>query len=343
MPLVGTGIIPSGAVATELTAVTRRAFIPKNIVQIYKATPTLSAGLANAQTASGGVSSITVPVQGSKMVTAQATDYSGSFNQPAALTGITEADFNLCAVVVPIPFLGMEGIVQLSAAVIPLIEARMNDAGNQVAEYLSTQLWENGTAGTINIDGFPLMMDSTTNTYGNIDRSVAANAFWRPNVRTVSGAPTRMSVLTDIVSAMNHNGGEMPNIGVTDAGTWASLAQDFVGQEQYMITPGSSFDQSAQGARAAFTALMVAGVPIYIDPYAGSGVGDNEAGKIRYFNTRYYSFYIHEAAAFAFTGFASTLPNFQLGYIGAVVAVLQSVCVKPKSMTVADNYTPLTL
>ena len=83
MSLIGTGIVPSGAVGTELTAVTRRAFIPKNIVQIYKATPVLSAAIANAQTASGGVSSVTVPVQGTQMVTAQATGYDGAFNQPA--------------------------------------------------------------------------------------------------------------------------------------------------------------------------------------------------------------------------------------------------------------------
>jgi hypothetical protein len=341
MALIGTGIVPSGNVGNELVAVTRRAFIPKSIVQIYKATPTLSAALANAQTASGGVSSITVPVQGAPFVTAQATDYSGSFNAPSNAVGMSEADWNLCAVVVPIPFLGMEGIVQLSAAVIPLIEARMNDAGNQVADYLSTQLWTNGTNGTINVDGFPLMM-SASGTYGNIDRT--ANSFWQANARSSAGAsPTRLSVLTDIVSAMNFNGGEMPNIGVTDAGTWAALAQDFVGQEQYMITPGSSFDQSNTGARAAFTALMVAGVPIYIDPYAGDGTANNPAGTIRYFNTRYFSAYIHEAAAFAFTGFASTLPNYQLGYVGCLVAVLQFVCVKPKSMTTAPGYTALTL
>jgi hypothetical protein len=335
MSLLGTGIVPTGAIGNELAAVTRRAFIPKNIVQIYKATPTLSAALANAQTASGGVSSVTVPVQGSAMVTAQATDYSGGFNQPAALTGITEADFNLKAVVVPIPFLGMEGLVQLSAAVIPLIEARMNDAGNQVADYLSTQLFTNGTNGTINIDGFPLMM-AAAGTYGNIDR--ATNSFWQANVQTDSGSPTRLSILRWIISAMSFNGGEMPNMGLCGPGTWAALAQDFVGQEQYMITPGSSFDQSAQGARAAFTALMVAGVPIYIDPYMTV-----EEGTVRFLNTRYFSAYIHEAAAFAFTGFASTLPNFQLGYIGAVVAVLEFLCVKPKSMTVITGFTALSI
>ena len=337
--LIGTGIVPIGPVGTELTAVTRRAFIPKCIVQIYQSTPTLAAGLANAQTASGGVSSVTVPVQGTPMVTAQATDYSGSFAQPAVQTGITESDFNLCAIVVPIPFLGMEGILQLSAAVVPLIEARMNDAGNQIAEYASTQLWTNATYGSINIDGFPLIANNT-GLYGNIDRTPGANSWWRANVNTDTGNLTRAKALKWIISAMNFNGGEMPNFGVTDAGTWLLLAQDYQGLEQYQITPQSSFDQSNAGARSAFTALSVAGVPIYIDPFSPvTTVDDASTGQLLLMNTRYYSFYIHEAAAFAFTGFASTLPNFQLGYIGALVAVLQDLTVKPKSITRITGFT----
>ncbi len=63
MSILGTGIIPSGAVATELTYTTRRAFIPKLVVQIYKSTPLMAALIGNAQTAYGGVSSVTVPVQ----------------------------------------------------------------------------------------------------------------------------------------------------------------------------------------------------------------------------------------------------------------------------------------
>ena len=39
MPVLGQGIIPSGSIANELTAVTRRAFIPKLVVQLYNSTP----------------------------------------------------------------------------------------------------------------------------------------------------------------------------------------------------------------------------------------------------------------------------------------------------------------
>ena len=49
--------------------------------------------------------------------------------------------------------------------------------------------------------------------------------------------------------------------------------------------------------------VMVAGVPIYMDPKCPEG-------QFIFLNTRYLSFYIHEAAAFVFTGFASTLPKY---------------------------------
>jgi len=336
LPLLGSGIIPaSGSGGLELSAVTRRAFIPKVIVQIYKATPTLASGLANAQTASGGVSSVTVPVQGTAMSTAQSSGYDGGFNAPTNPTGITEADYNLKVVIVPILFNSMEGIVQLSAAVVPLIEARMNDAGNQIASYLSTQLFTNAAAASQDIDGFPLITDNTK-TYGNIATRATTNSWFAANVPTpiaASATPTRQLILTDIVSAAKANGGEMPNIGVIGPGTWLALANDFVSREQYMITPGAggSFDQGTMGARAAFTALMVAGVPIYIDL-------DQTEGQVLLYNTRYDSFYIHEAAAFAFTGFASTLPNNKLGYVGALVSVLEHVNVKPKSVTLRTGY-----
>jgi hypothetical protein len=132
------------------------------------------------------------------------------------------------------------------------------------------------------------------------------------------------------VSAARSAGGEMPNMGALSPGTWLQLANDFTSVENYRVTPGTGFDQDTQGVRGAFTAVMVGGVPIYIDPLAPDG-------QLILFNTRYVSFYIHEAAAFAFTGFASTLPNMQLGYVGALVAVLEFVCVKPSTVTITTG------
>ena len=96
MPIIGQGILPpAGAIANELTAVVRRAFINKCFVQIYQSTPLMLAFLANNQMASGGVSPITVPVQGTQMTNGQWIGYDGSFNLPGTIPGIQNAEFDL--------------------------------------------------------------------------------------------------------------------------------------------------------------------------------------------------------------------------------------------------------
>ena len=264
----------------------------------------------------------------------QASDYTGTFNQPVVTNGAQNAEFNLKLIVTPIPFLGMEGAVQINAAVVPIVEARMNDAGNSATEYLATQLFTNSTDG-LNIVGLPGAIDDT-GLYGNIDGTT--EAFWRATVYDESPAvdPTRDQMLKYIAGTALHSGGEMPNFGVLSLGTWVKLAQDFTSQEQYRITPDSSFDQSPNGARALFTALMVAGVPIYADPFMADG-------EAYFINTNYTSFYIHEDAAFTFTGFESTLPNFQIGYIGALLCILEFVVTKRKANTRVTGLTSVTL
>src|SRR5262245_234807 len=308
MPILGNGIIPGGTIGAQLTALTRRAFIPKLIVQnIYQASPLLSAMVANAQMASGGVSSVTVPVQGAPFTSSQWSDYTGTFNQPVELVGAQNAEFNLCLAITPIPFLGMEGLVQVNAAVIPVIAARMNDAGNNIKQLLTTALWNNdNTAPAIELVGLPGAIEAAQ-TYGNIDRSVAANSFWRANeiAHSPSVDPTRDTTLAGIVSTVKFVGGEMPNVIIMAPGTWLKLSQDFTSQEQYQVNREGAYGDNPNGARAMFQAIMVAGVPTYIDP-------NGNEGEAWYINTNYQRFYIHEDAAFAFSGFDSTHPEFQL-------------------------------
>ena len=114
------------------------------------------------------------------------------------------------------------------------------------------------------------------------------------------------------------------------------LQNDFLPNESYVITPEKGFDDEPWGARSAFRALMVSGVPIYMDPYCPEGT-------LYLLNTGYLAFYIHERAAFAFTGFESTLSNMQIGYIGAVLSLLEMVAAKPKALTVVTNFTFVTI
>jgi hypothetical protein len=331
---IGGGIVPATGSTqyTELTYVTRRAFIPKLVVQLYNSTPLMAALIANSQTASGGVSSVTVPVQGAQFVNAQWSDYSGSFNQPSVQQGAYNAEFDLKLMIAPVPFLGMEGAVQQDAAIIPLIEARMNDATNVMMDAMATALYNNST-NTQQFTGLPAAV-SASGTYGNISRS--AYTWWQSKAYTAGNVnPTRQNIL-QYISGTVKNSAEVPSFGVCGFGTWTLLAQDFVGQEQYVITPGHGFDGDANGPQAAFRALMVAGVPIYPDPYCPEGT-------VYFLNTNYLSLYVHEQGSFVFTGFESTLPNWQIGYVGAVLMIAEMVSTKPKSMSVVSGYNSLTL
>jgi hypothetical protein len=331
---IGGGIIPATGSSqyNELTYVTRRAFIPKLVVQLYNSTPLLAALLANSQQATGGVSSVTVPVQGSQFVNAQWSDYSGSFAQPAVQQGAYNAEFDLKLMIAPVPFLGMEGAVQQDHAIIPIIEARMNDATNVMMDAMATSLYTNSTD-TQQFTGLPAAV-SASGTYGNIDRSTYS--WWQSKAYAAGSVnPTRQNVL-QYISGTVKNGAEVPTFGVCGFGTWTLLAQDYVGQEQYVITPGAGFNDSADGPQAAFRALMVAGVPIYPDPYCPEGT-------LYLLNTNYMSMYVHDQGSFVFTGFESTLPNWQVGYVGAVLTIAELVSTKPKSMTVVTGYNSLTL
>ena len=194
---IGGGIVPATGTSqfNELTYVTRRAFIPKLVVQIYNSTPLMAALIANSQTATGGVSSVTVPVQGAQFVNAQWSDYSGSFAQPAVQQGAYNAEFDLKLMITPVPFLGMEGVVQQDHAIIPLIEARMNDATNVMMDAMSYSLYNN-TTNTQQFTGLPAAVDNGVSvpTYGNISRSTYT---WWKSTQYAAGSvnPTRQNVL----------------------------------------------------------------------------------------------------------------------------------------------------
>ena len=322
MAQFGSGIVPAaGAVATELSAVTRRAFIPKVFVQIWQASPLIAALIQTAEMASGGLSPITAPLQGNPMVQGQWVGYDGSFNQPGVTPGLQNAEFNLKAFTTAIPFLGFEGLVQVDYDVVPIIEARMNDATNVTIDAFSNALYSN-VANAQQLIGLQAAVDDSTfaASYGGIAR--ATNVWWKSTyVHNAGVNPTRNLVMQYIAQVTKKNG-EMPKMGICGLGTWTLLTQDFTGLERYVVEPGGSY--GTQVVKSMFQAVMVAGVPIYADPKCPEGV-------LYLLNTDYLALYIHEKAGFQFTGFESTLPNGQFGYIGAILTLLELVQVKAQS------------
>lgn len=326
MPLLNNGIVPGGQIGAELQAVTRRAFIPKMVVQIYQATPLMSLLLRNGQRAKGGVSQITVPVQGSSFVSFSWSDYSGVFPQPSVQTAAQNAEFNLKLGVVPIPFMGMEAIIQSSEVVIPLLEARMVDAKTVWVQTVSTSLFANNSAapGGQIINGLPEAYDDGTNvtTYGGISRTT--NPFWKAYLKTSAGGIlTRIAFIKEMVHVTSNAGGEAPDFCVMSFQDWTTLMTDFMSGEQFNTSPGSRYGKD-DVINAGFRGLMLGDTPVFADPFC-------PVGTSYLINSKYLAMYISEDADFAFSGFYSAIPNLQIANVGVLITALNCVCTKPSS------------
>lgn len=326
MPQLGVGIVPSGAIGNELVATTRRAFVPRLVVQIYKATPLLSLLMRNAQRAKGGVSQVTIPVQGGSYVAFSWSDYSGVFPQPAVQTAAQNAEFNLKLGVVPIPFMGMEALIQSSEAVIPILKARMADAKTVAVQAISSALFTNNSGSPTQVDSLLQAYDDSTNvtSYGGINRATAGNAFWKSTLTTSAGAVlTRTAFIPYLVQTTYLAGGESPDFVVMYPGDWTKLMTDFMSSETFFTKPGSRYG-SDDIINAGFRGLMLGDTPIFMDPFCPKGTA-------YLINSRYLAMYMSEDAPFAFSGFYSAIPNLQIANIGVVIVAFDVCCSKPVS------------
>lgn len=324
--LINTGIVPNSPIGTELAAITRRAFIPNLIVQIYQATPVLNMLIRGAQNAKGGVGQVTVPVQGNSFVSAEWIDYGGSFTQPADTTAIQDAAQNLTVLAVPISFFGMEALIQSSEVVIPRLKAKMADIRNVAVQSLSQALYAFNTSPLI-MSGFPQAYDDGTggsSIYANIDRSVSTNAFWKSQVTTSAGGiDSRSAMLTKLVQTAMLAGGEAIDLLIMSPPDWTTLMQDFLTLERYDTMPGVKYGKD-QAVNSGFRALQLGDTNVVADLYCPTGTA-------YMVNTKYFAMYISEDAKFAFSGFYSAIPNLQVANVGLMIVGLQTISVKPIS------------
>lgn len=326
-PLFGSGYMPAASpLGNELATIIRRAYIPKIVVQdLYNVHPMLSLLLRNAQRASGGVSPITVPVQGASFVTAQWAGYDGGFAQPTVNTALQPATFNLSVAVVPIPFYGMEALVSSSEVIVPRTLALMSDAGSILRQLLANTLYVANTNPLAMVGLLDAYDDSTTvATYGGINRTTAGNAFWKGTVKTSAGAVlTRAKWFPYLMSMVNANAGEEADMIVMSLSDWTTLATDYMTSESFRTVPGTRYGKD-DPINAGFSALMLANTPIFADPYLA-------AGTAYFLNSKYLALYLHEDAPFTFSGFYPLIANNQIAQQGVLIAALATVCTKPKS------------
>lgn len=344
MPIPGTGVSPSGGLYSELTAVTRRAFVPRLFVQLYFASPSLFYLWGNSQKAAGGLNQITIPMQGASMVQGQFTGYGGGFNQPIVTPGVQNGQWNMAYWVVPIPLPFGEVVLQATEREISLLKARMNDAYAVTRQNIASLLFQSkANTNALYPNSFLDAFDNGTNspTYGGINRNAAGNsAFqgqyinagsgssWDTNFGTATKGWNRSAMSALLTKITDVAGGEAPTFVVMNPADYATLNNSFVGVEQGFVTPGRAFDADTP-IRSSFPNLNVAGIPIFADHFC-------PVGNAFACNVKYTGIYISEDAAMDFSGFYSLVPLGQIGQQG--VTVLGYNLVSAKSVSGAWIY-----
>ncbi|MDE2096574.1 MAG: phage major capsid protein [Patescibacteria group bacterium] len=331
--LTGSGITPSGALGAQLAALTRRAFLPSVFVQIYQSHPLLSLFLSNAKAARGGVSQITVPVQGSSFVNFNWGSFAGDFPMPTDQTAIQNAQFSLKLGMVPIGFFGMEAIIQSSEVVIPKLRAVMSDAAVVIKQAFAQALYSNNYANPQVWDSLAQAYDDGSNvpSYGGIART--PGSFWSGQLinNTGAAATTRVGMAQILTRVQAGAGGEAVDYAVLNPANWAELMSDFMSLEMFTTRPKSIYDKD-DVVNAGFRAIRVLDTPIFPDPFC-------PLGSCFLINSRYTGLYMSEYAPMTFSGFESQIAVGQISDIGVLISAADLVCAKPSSGGQITNIT----
>lgn len=333
MPLPGQGVVPTGSLYNELTSATRRAFVPYLFVQLYYATPTLFNLMGAAQKSAGGLSQITIPIQGQSMVQGQFTGYSGGFNSPVITPGVQNAQFPTAYWVVPVPLPFGETVIQATDVEISLLKARMNDVWSVTVQNVGQLLFSNNTANSLLPNSFYDAFDNGTNVpvYGGISRSAPGNASWKGQYYVAGSSTgqsgnigfTRKTMSNSLIIIGDAAGGEAVGYVIMNPADFATLNTDFVGAENIYVPPNREYTM-ASPVRSSFPNLNVAGVPIFQDHFC-------PLGSAFYVNPKYTTMYMSEDAAFDFSGFYSLVPLGQIGQQGVVVLGYNVLTAKPSA------------
>lgn len=310
--------------------------IPRLFVQIYYAAPSLFMFMGGALRAAGGLSQITIPVQGQSMVQGQFTGYGGGFNSPVVTPGVQQLQFPLAYWVVPIPLPFGETVIQATDREISVLKARMNDAWAVTVQNMAGLFYSNNTTG-VNASLLPNSLydafDDGTNVtvYGGVNRTAPGNTSLKGQYYTASSSSgqsgnvgfTRKTMSNSLITITDAAGGESPTCVLLNPGDFATLNSDFVGAEQIFNRPGQEFTMGTP-VRSSFPNLNVAGVPVFADHFV-------PVGNAWYTNAKYTSLYMSEDAAFDFSGFHSLVPLGQIGQQGVVVIGYNVVTAKPSA------------
>jgi hypothetical protein len=327
----------SGGIFNELVGLTRRAFVPVVVRNIYFAAPSLFMLMGSAQRSAGGLNQITIPVQGQPMVQGAWTSYAGNFNKPQVIPGVQPSQFNTAYFTVPVPLVLGEALLQSTETIVPILDVRMNDVYATTVQQLASVLFTNNSNSPLMPSGFIEAFDNGTNvaTYGGINRLQSGNQFWQGNYfASTTSAPlvnSRAAWSSYLIQVTDLAGGEAPDYVIMSPSDYATLAAQFIGTETMFVRPGGAYSMDTN-ARSGFPNLNINGVPFYLDHWCPKGT-------VIMSNSKYTSMYISEDASFDFSGFYSLIPLGQLAQVGVMILGENVITSKPSTGAIFTGLT----
>jgi hypothetical protein len=300
--------------------------------------------MGGAQRAAGGLSQITIPIQGQSMVQGQFTGYGGGFNAPVITPGVQNAQFPLVYWVVPVPLPFGESVIQATDREISLLKARMNDVWSVTVQNMGQLIFLNNNTSTNTLlpNSFVDAFDNGTSVavYGGINRNAPGNTSWQGQVYAASAIAsstgtvatagfTRASMSAFLIHMTDAAGGEAPSFVAMNPSDFSQLNRDFIGIEQIFNRPGNTYTMETP-VRSSFPNLNVASVPIYADHWVPQG-------SVFAPNMKYTSMELSEDAAGDFSGFHSLIALGQIGQQGVVVWGYNIITAKPAANAIVTG------
>jgi hypothetical protein len=333
MALLGAGLIPSGAIGSELQATIRRVFAQMVVILLYRQNPLLALLLRNAIRASGGVSPYTQPVQTGQYIASSWMGPGGEFNIPPDVAATVNAEFNLCALATPVSAYGLEQLVTQDAiAVVSRLMLKLNDMKNSALAMLASALFGPPSPSVLQMFSLQDAYGNATTapTYGGLSRTTYP--LWQGLVVPTAGAIlTRATFIPQLLASPKYNGGEALDFVVMSVEDWTTLLTDFMSLERYNNDPSSRWGKD-DPVNSGFRGLLLGDTPIFFDLNMPKGMAVG-------FNSKYITLVIHEDANFAWTGWYSTIPQGQIASIGLTLTALQLVCSKPSTGIILQGIT----
>lgn len=218
--------------------------------------------------------------------------YSGADTLPTAQADVVSAaQFNLAQYACPVVFTGTEMLQNTGKQqMFDLIKARVKVAQSTMQNLINRHLYLDGTGNNgKNITGLAagVVLSPTSGTYGGIDRSVAANAFWRNQKFQATVDSTGVATAATIQAQWNAfiinltRAADRPTMIIASPSVYALFEASLQPLQRFM---------SADKGSAGFKSLDFQGIPVVFDT-AASGIGSNVA---YFLNTDYLHYRPHK-------------------------------------------------